>query len=130
MEKRPYSDLNLCILVQNLFDIEGDELLGVAINYGDKDAFIEDIRELAVKKYGGATFDELGIHDGEGQVSAQAGELHDLTNVAKMLDEADQVLADDADEFDGNVKEKKPFQMPRNYDNPFQDFDDHQQRGH
>ncbi|MDD6289760.1 MAG: hypothetical protein PUA57_06175 [Eggerthellales bacterium] len=55
-----YAELDLALALTDIHDPEEDNILcGIAIPSKFRSAFIRDVEQLAVTKYGGATFEEL-----------------------------------------------------------------------
>ena len=96
MKPKDYSKLNKQLVMYDLCDNLGepDVLFGIAIEADDLDAFLEDVKELAVGKYGGAAFEELLDEDEADESIVASGKQFFKEQSETMMRAAEKILSE------------------------------------
>lgn len=88
------TELNKMLIMTDLFDDpdDGPVQIGVAINADDLDAFIKDVEDLAVEKYGGKRFGDLLDDDPEDITNTAAQRQYFVEQFERVMEQANEAL--------------------------------------
>lgn len=99
MANKDYSLLNKTLIITDMYETDRDPMVlgGVAIRAEDLEEFIEAVEEIAVNRFGGASFSELLDNDLADDTTRASSARHDREQIDAMFAEVKRILGRDED---------------------------------